>query len=503
MKKLSLPIAVLVAGLLLSLPSSAHERNWSVQKAPMTWDLGLFEDDASPTQTNEIDLNGILQTVPVIVWRSNEEINQEWASLKSISDPQEQLASIRRSHILASVCDGLVDFRALTKDRDLPLRWRDQHRGRTWLEPTTASTLLYALDLFKGAQPGYMLTLGDMTQTGCGQLEYGTLIEHVQDSDLEQSASQLINKARLYGGEVSVRTIHAQGGARTLIEKNLIGRSFSAEGDLLIRVATRRYKRQGVGPTSRARKRVQGWDRAIESRVQLETTRVTTTLENGRSQRLWRQHWVSPSTEKQIIIFSRRRLDPTLPIADQLSTVVEMRFSRWNLKKPLSFKSEQRWVSRKGQHSTRWEAWSMAHEAGHQTHTSGRDVDISYVTKANQRHFNGSWKTLDAKRTWEWFQLLAQAARDADGRVEKILVGPRTYRLLRRRLSKKVRHSAFFRKTLKVVEGHDAHHHLRIAPTEGLGLAIAPWIWRIDEPFFDLMATKFSELLHVREDGSP
>jgi len=487
-------IGLALLPLLFPSSASAYERHWSVEKVPYTWDLELFEQEAGHSFEPEQSVSGILQTVQPIVWHSAEMINEQWATLKSISDPKKQLSAIRQSTILTSACDSLIDFRKLTEERKLPIRWRDQHRGRTWMDPTTATTLLYALESFNDNHPGYTLTLGDMAQAGCGQLEYGTLISHVEDTETEEAATELLNQARLHGGTPVVQTIIGSSRPRKMVEKTLLGHSFNDQGLMTLRVATRTYRRQGVGPNGRARHRVRMWDKQLDTINAIETKRVITTLESGRSKRLWYQHWVSQELEKQVIVLSSRRLNVQQPLSEQLAHIDEMRFSRWDIKKPLSFKAERRWVRRKGARSSRWESWALVHEAGHQTHTSGRDVDISYVTKSNYRHFNGSWKAIDSQRTWKWFEILVQAAQEVGGHVEKILVGPRIHRILKRRLPKKVRNTHLFRKVLKRVDGHDAHHHLRLGPSQDLGITMIPWIWRFDEPLWNILGQGLTEL---------
>ena len=496
-----LAIMLACSALLITSSGSAYERHWNIEMAPPTWDIELFEAEAMDLGRLDNEVNGLLQAIPPILWRPAEAIQTEWASLKNIGDPRVQLAAIQRSNVRASVCDELVDFRALSAGKNLPIRWRDNHRGRSWVDPMTASTLLHALESFREKLPGYILTLGDMAQPGCGQLEYGTLVRHVTDDHSVRAATELLNSARMIRGKPSTQEFTRSGSKRTLLEKTLIGHSFDDQGHLTLRVASRKYTRQRVGPNGIARNQLKRWLQGHGSIKDAETRRVVTTSEQGRSTRLWRHHWIAEDGGSQAIIFSTRRLnidslvDPRgETFSETFKPIREMRFSRWDAKKPLSYKSERRWIHRPGTRTSRWETWALVHEAGHQTHISGRDVDISYVTTSNSKHFNASWKAIDSRRTWKWFQILAQAAQDVGGRVERILIGPRIHRILRRRLPNKIKKSAMFRTLLRRVDGHDAHHHLRISPSDHQPLATIPWLWRLDEPLQNLFDAGLSLL---------
>ena len=477
---------IVLGALLLSLlfvassEAAAQGPGWQLQD-----DLWL-EDSPLDIRDAPLALSGLLQAVPAIEWHTPEAIGQAWSAVKGIDDPALQHRALRAANLEASACFGLVDFREIALARDLPIRWRDKHRGRTWVDPATASTLLHALEGAKRELPGSLLAIGDMSQPGCGQLEYGTLVQEVRDQGQARLASELLNRSRLLGGIPGIRQVELGSRGYLMTERTLVGHTLSPEGELLLRVAVRRYRRQGVGPNGRARHRLRGWDQRLRGSQLVELRRVRTTDEAGHTRGLWRSHWISRVSEKQLILFSTSPLETQTPLSGQLGRIVEMRFSRYVPKKPLSFRSEQRWVKKQGSRAARWEAWRMIHEAGHQTHTSGRDVDISYVTHGNTRHFTGSWKALDGRRTWQWFRLLEKATVQAGSRIERVLVGPRARRVVARRLSKVERRSRLFSDVLRSVEGHEGHHHLRIAPAEPANLVFAPWLWRMDEPLASL-----------------
>lgn len=229
------------------------------------------------------------------------------------------------------------------------------------------------------------------------------------------------------------------------------------------------------------RKRIQRWWRAAEDVRSIETRQVVSGADDGRTTRLWKHHWVRIDSARQVILFATRRLNIDRPLDEQMPFLREIRLSRWDAKKPLSYKGETRWVHKPSPRRGYWTSWGLVHEAGHQTHTAGTDLDISYVTTANQKHFHGSWKAMDVPRTWQWFELLSDAARKSGQAVERILVGPRIYRLLKRRLPKRLTRSGKFRSLIRQVEGHDAHHHLRLRPSTDQPVATIPWLWRVDE----------------------
>ena len=106
----------------------------------------------------------------------------------------------------------------------------------------------------------------------------------------------------------------------------------------------------------------------------------------------------------------------------------------------------------------------MLGEAGHLSHDSGRDVDISFITKDNSGLHKVRLKPMDVAATWRWMQIVQETARELGTPVEQILVGKKVRGWLARKLPREAKDSDLWRSVLQTVPGHDAHHHLRLAP---------------------------------------
>ena len=102
-------------------------------------------------------------------------------------------------------------------------------------------------------------------------------------------------------------------------------------------------------------------------------------------------------------------------------------------------------------------------EAGHITHLSGIDADLSYVTTGNARHFAVDLGAMDVPATWRWFTLLDETARTLGTPIEVILVDPAIRRHLLANLPKSVKKTRTWR-LIGLSPGHDGHHHLRLHP---------------------------------------
>jgi len=99
------------------------------------------------------------------------------------------------------------------------------------------------------------------------------------------------------------------------------------------------------------------------------------------------------------------------------------------------------------------------------SHHGGLDVDLSYVTRDNTRHFAVDPDAMDVDATWRWFELLDATGRELGTPIEMILVDPKIKRHLAAHLPAKVRKSALWNKIVRLADGHDGHHHLRLAAT--------------------------------------
>lgn len=428
---------------------------------------------------------GLLQAVPELVWRSPEDVQQDWALVKAIDDPSKQLALLHASNLPHTACTGLVNFRFVAATRDLPIRWRDDRRGRTWLHPATAKTLTRALGKLHQELPGTRLTLGDMSQIGCGQLAYGELVSEVVDRPRRREASALLQKSLLTLGRVSASTFERSRKGVVWQEQTLVGRDTLPGGDLRLRVVTRRYTQSLTGSDRSARRRLKRSTRGITQIARIDLRRITH-HEAGRTTRFWRTHLLSRKQGRQWVVFSSQKIDADRPLEDQIDHIQEFRISRWLAKKPLSFKGEERWKREAPQGGRRWHAWKMMHEAGHESHIAGRDLDVSYVTQGNSRHFNARPNLLRRGRNITWLRLLQEASEELDTHLGAVLLGPRVFKKLHARAQRKKLDATLFERFVHVVEGHDGHHHLRMSAPASHRITFLPWRWRVQEPFSSL-----------------
>jgi len=252
-----------------------------------------------------------------------------------------------------------------------------------------------------------------------------------------------------------------------MVEHRILGQRWSPMPDspdarsLTLRVATRRFLTLDSPDDETTRAFVKRAHAIMRSGRNVETTKVRSWVMDaqghGHLKTLWRQSWISTKREEQLWTLSQRKLKRSLG----RSIVREVRISQWQKEKPGSHPREERWLRELGR-SDAWTRLKAVREAGHQTHSGGRDADISYVTQDNRHHFSKRPASIDAKATWLWFQLLVKEARRAGARIDRILVDRAVRRHLADTLPETIQTTTLWRKTLRTVQGHGAHHHVRI-----------------------------------------
>ncbi len=436
----------------------------------------------SPESLAEQGLSGLLMAVPPLRWRSSVEVERAWRSCKSAPSLSGQLAEIRRQKLPTTGCSGLVDFRRLGVEA--PFRYRDDVRGRSWATPTLARIIVGAYTKLREEFPEVTLTLGDIAQPGCGQLEHGTLVRYVTDAPDDDAATHLMNQARYVGGFPTVRSIHRafhfhgeHGRFETqdepvLVETRVLAHEWVAAepgsaddvGERLrLKTETRRYHAMEL-PDARRVDRMIDVVEALQRRGEEVRSRRVADWDSERGdERLWEQHWIAPDRKRQVITWSKRKLRRGRAVRER--DLIQVRLARWQPRKPGSLPHEIRWLRSADPLTGErlWQRWLMLYEAGHQTHLAGRDADISYVTRDNTSHFAKGIQAIDVPKTLRWFALLDEAALDAGVEIDRILIDPRVKRYMRRKLSKKQQRSRVFRKLIRLAGGHDAHHHIRIS----------------------------------------
>lgn len=408
-----------------------------------------------------------------------------------------QAVAARDQRLYQQVCGDLVDLREVLEKRGLGFGFRDNVRQRTWARPTLALLLVTAMERFQrelgdAARKGRserFVSIGDVSQRGCGQLAHGVLVFHVNGERAENlkksahlSAGRLVSEELVRAGDFPWEADRfGAADEKVLVEHELLGEDASG-----LRVARIRYRElplaQGeVAAMAREVEALVTRHRASESKVRSEVL-AGTGDDSGERGVL---HGIDPQHERQALVTLRKKPGRRLDWRD----VIEVRQASWQDKKPGSFPNEVRWrvtsapseaVELKGKNARNpkadkrpalaadalsWSRWTLVGEAGHISHLSGIDADLSYVTSDNERHFAVDLDAMDVTLTWRWLETLEQTARELGTPLESVLVDAKIKRHLMNKLPQKgpqsVKGSRVWR-LLTLVGGHDAHHHIRI-----------------------------------------
>ncbi|MSP91402.1 MAG: hypothetical protein EXR79_06310 [Myxococcales bacterium] len=442
--------------------------------------------------------------VPPLRYDAADAVEAAWVRLKHVADPVEQARLLAVSGLRRTACVDLVDFRALPAVRDAAFGWRDNFRGRTWIRPALASVLVQALDRLRAERPDIVLTVGDVAQPGCGQVAHGALIRMVEDAtpDVPGSASQVLASVRpLLGRPVRVvlargadfpseRDRFPRGDENVRVEQEVLGRDTTADGRAVVRVLERRFidaplpARKGLA-RRQLRRGLELATRTWQHGTTLERgfvphddaappTAVTAPVASAHAQPagpaalVHVEHRVDVRRGRQVVVVSLQ------PVAGKLdpARVLEVRTAKWHPRKPGSFAGETRWrpdpLAAWG-----WRRTAMLSEAGHLTHLAGRDADLSFFTMGNADHLKKKVRSIDAAATWRWFELLDATARAAGTPIERILIARRVRSWIARKVPREARKSDLWRHVVMVSPGHDAHHHVRLAPVPGSADTVA------------------------------
>lgn len=420
---------------------------------------------------------------------------KNWMAVKALP-PARQAAAVRDRRLHEQVCADLIDLRTLVESRKLDgFGFRDNVRQRTWARPTLALLLVTAMERFQaelgGRRGGQLVSIGDVSQRGCGQLAHGVLVWTADGARREA----LLASARLVAGRLVAEEIGRAAdfpyeadrfgppSERVLVEHELLGE----DGDGL-RYSRTRYREQAIvaGEVLAMAREVEALvaqHRVSEVKARSEVTPGT----GDDSGERWVVHGIDTKRERQALVTLRKKPGRKLDWRE----VTEVRLASWQDKKPGSFPGEHRWrvesapeptpsaqpAGRPGQRraasrpaplsadALSWSRWVLVNEAGHISHLSGIDADLSYVTTGNERHFAVDLEAMDVPLTFRWLEILEQTARELGTPLDSVLVDSKIKRHLMSRLPMKgpnsVKQSRVW-KLLTLVGGHDAHHHIRI-----------------------------------------
>lgn len=429
---------------------------------------GLWAWQADPVYASAVPV-----ALPRLVSATADETELAWRAIKQLGSLATQWRTLRTSGTEQLVCTDLVDFRDLTGNLQVPFAFRDQFRGRSWVRPSLGRVLVAARMRWLAERPDGTVSLGDIAQPGCGQLSYGTLVRTVQGAERDAAllrlrrvlGEPLIQEWRTGADFPLERDRLRDPTTPILVESRVLG--LSDDGSAA-RLAVRKFRPAGLPDKPRLRKKVlAGFDRDVRvllaDGTSVRDEPVVTWDPAGRPLRVWLQHRVSRSLGRQLVAISRVPQGATL----DRDTLIELRLANWQPGKPDSFGGEVRWlpvVTADGQPG--WKRLVQLREAGHRSHTSGRDADIAYQTVGNRALHREALKHLDVQASWRWLEVLAETAQLLGTPVERIYVGPKVYRLFKKRLTDAQKASQLWQRLLHVEEGHDAHHHVRLVGVE-------------------------------------
>ncbi|MBM4345115.1 MAG: hypothetical protein FJ100_17225 [Deltaproteobacteria bacterium] len=419
--------------------------------------------------------------LPPLRWVDPALAETVWASIGLLDAPADQVKAIAQSGVRGLACRDLVDVRGLAEALASPIGFRDDTRGRSWARPALARVLLRAQARFAGEYPSARLTVGDIAQPGCGQLAYGTLVRQFAGASVAMVAQPLLRAARRVLGEPMVlqettaaefpdekdRFDHTD--QRVLVETRVLGVAGNGVGAApdLVRTATRRFVQLPPPKKARAAQRQVAKMRAAVERLlasgELVRHQAVRTWDPDRGEEVvaWLQHRVDKRKGLQLHWIGSRAIAG----APHWESLVEVRLSSWKPGKPESFAGELRWRPQRDEAGTvaGWDRWKMLHEAGHMSHAGGRDADLGFVTVDNRGMSHVRLKKLDVAATYRWMELLAETAQQLGTPLEGIFVGKHVRHHMNRRLSRDHRQADLWQNVVKVVPGHDAHHHVRLA----------------------------------------
>jgi murein endopeptidase len=437
--------------------------------------------------------------VPELIDTRATESQKAWMKVKGLA-PRQQAVAIASRKLSAMRCTDLVDARELSAKGKLDsFDFRDNVRGRGWGRPTLMLLLSEAMKRFsaemrkEGLKVDGLITIGDISQPGCGQLAHGVLVQEVSG----KAGDELLAKAEPVDGELLVRDIlrasdfpweadrFGPPAERVLVLTRILG--VREEGpSKLVRVAKSRHRElsapspEDVGAFA---KEVAALASEPAASVEKTSRRIARKDGAGAVEAVWVSHHIAPQKKRQVVLVTRKKPGRRIDWGD----IVEVRLANWQDKKPGSFPEEVRWEAQPRTEVTvstvdaktkrppkatpvpptrvEWVRWQLLNEAGHISHISGVDADLSYVTRGNVRHFAVDLPMMDAPRTFRWFEILDETARELGTPVETILIDPKVRQHLRANLPMKGRdgkQKSRVWKLLALSGGHDAHHHVRI-----------------------------------------
>lgn len=420
--------------------------------------------------------------LPVLRQVHADDAEHAWSAIKQLASPAEQAQAIRQSGVQAMACDDLIDFRAAAQRSGANFEFRDDVRGRSWARPALVRLLLRAQEAFAAEYPDVPLMVGDIAQAGCGQIEYGTLVRQLSGNDGGPLLRDVAAAARRVLGEPVVtewktaadfaaeRDRFDGPAAKVLVETKVLGAAVPLPdaAPTALRVAVRRFAEVLPGKKPKKAKarlsKLLAEVKKLMDRGELVRHQALKTFDpaTGKEQTAWLQHRVDRKKGRQLQWIG---VGAAVGAGD-LSTLAEVRISSWKPGKPESFSGETRLRPVRGEAGqiVGWSQYKMLGEAGHVSHTSGRDADIAFVFTDNRGMARPSLKKLNVKATLRWMQILHETAASLGTPLDSVFVSKAVRQWLGRKMPSDFKQSELWQKVVQVAPGHDAHHHVRLVP---------------------------------------
>jgi hypothetical protein len=400
--------------------------------------------------------------LPSLQERSADWIATRWMEVKDADSHAEQHTLHRRHRLNRLRCRGLLPITDYMRRDHPPLRLRDTLRDRTAARPEMIAVVSLATQRFHKRAPKAVITVGDISQPGCGQIRYGVVIRFLRGKNAEKRKKDAVEQ---YGAPTVFEPMDPMffidehprfSGQLGPIwwEQRFTG--VTAAGDL--RVEERRFdKGDWMVPISitrliyRTRRRLRDRDNVVRSRVRHVDDTGTrrwvhqATWSNWESKRWIEVTWKPGVSRHQVTVQS----------------LLRVREARILKRKPTSRQYEERYLflddGEAGVHVRRH---NVLYEAHHSSHMAGLDADLSYVTERNFGPFEPTLSVINAAASWAWLRELHRAARDLRVPIRAMFVDQSIKnRLLR--VPGVSRRDPLWR-TIRVSRGHDSHVHLRL-----------------------------------------
>ncbi len=399
-----------------------------------------------------------LDRLPKLLLRPAGVIQSGWEWVKEEPAPTEQERRLAERRLDVAVCSDAIDLRPVLPSLPggSPYRLRDLVRQRHVARPEMVALLLRAGALLERELPGARITVGDIAQTGCGQIRYGTIVDIVP----REEAEGLLREATVEFGALTQRRL--QDPADYLDE---FPRFDETDGPI-----TAEWRATGALPDGRVRVELRRFDLPVHvgdlsfgrliSRCaeRFGGKNATWDTVEHRGQRLKRGTFLSPTEG----LFAEVVLRPgSKRWTGRADAILRVREAVIDSGKPTSLKFEERYdFDLDGEAGvTVWRSL-LEYEAHHASHLSGLDADLSYVTADNRSHFAPDAALLDATRTWRWLRILARAAAELEIPLQHLFVDRSIYRALKRVPEARKSDPAW--KRIHLAPGHDSHVHVRI-----------------------------------------